>query len=113
MTFRWPDSFYKKTVLNSGCLLYTSDIAAEQRAKVVYQYLYRQIEDEGVREVIDFLLNREEAHNTMFRQAFNRIVDSGSQKDWGVTSDSRIYFDLSGDGQHFDPARKNPPEFKE
>ena len=90
-----------------------SDIAAEQRAKVVYQYLYRQIEDEGVREVIDFLLNREEAHNTMFRQAFNRIVDSGSQKDWGVTSDSRIYFDLSGDGQHFDPARKNPPEFKE
>ena len=89
------------------------DIAAEQRAKVVYQYLYRQIEDEGVREVIDFLLNREEAHNTMFRQAFNRIVDSGSQKDWGVTSDSRIYFDLSGDGQHFDPARKNPPEFKE
>lgn len=90
-----------------------SDIAAEQRAKVVYQYLYRQIEDEGVREVIDFLLNREEAHNTMFRQAFNRIVDSGSQKDWGVTSDSRIYFRFVGDGQHFDPARKTPPEFKE
>ena len=109
--FLWTAAYVNETGDLAADLL--SDIAAEQRAKVVYQYLYRQIEDEGVREVIDFLLNREEAHNTMFRQAFNRIVDSGSQKDWGVTSDSRIYFDLSGDGQHFDPARKNPPEFKE
>ena len=109
--YLWTAAYVNETGDLAADLL--SDIAAEQRAKVVYQYLYRQIEDEGVREVIDFLLNREEAHNTMFRQAFNRIVDSGSQKDWGVTSDSRIYFDLSGDGQHFDPARKNPPEFKE
>lgn len=109
--FLWTAAYVNETGDLAADLL--SDIAAEQRAKVVYQYLYRQIEDEGVREVIDFLLNREEAHNTMFRQAFNRIADSGSQQDWGVTSDSRIYFDLSGDGQHFDPARKMPPEFKE
>lgn len=90
-----------------------SDIAAEQRAKVVYQYLYRQIDDKGVREMIDFLLNREEAHNTMFRQAFNRIQDTGSQKDWGITEDSRIYFDLSTPGgQSFDPASTQPPSFK-
>lgn len=50
-----------------------SDIAAEQCAKVVYQYLYKQINDKGVRETIDFLLNGEEAHNTMFREVFNRI----------------------------------------
>lgn len=49
-----------------------SDIAAEQRAKVVYEYLHRQINDKGVRDTIDFLLNREEAHNTLFREAFNR-----------------------------------------
>lgn len=60
-------------------------------AKVVYQYLYRQIDDKGVRETIDFLLNREEAHNTMFREAFNKIQDSGSQKDWGTTADSRLF----------------------
>ncbi len=89
-----------------------SDIAAEQRAKVVYQYLYRQINDKGVRETIDFLLNREEVHNTMFREAFNRIQDTGSQNDWGVTSDSRIYFDLSRPGgQNFDPAKSQPPSF--
>ena len=31
-----------------------SNIASEQRAKVVYEYLYRQIEDKYVRETIDF-----------------------------------------------------------
>ena len=89
-----------------------TDIAGEQRAKVVYQNLYRQIKDKGVRETIDFLLNREEAHGTMLREAFNRIQDTGSQKDWGTTADARIYFDLSHPGgQSFDPARKNPSKF--
>ena len=65
------------------------------------------------RETIDFLLNREEAHNTMFREAFNKIQDSGSQKDWGTTADSRIYFDLSRPGgQSFDPAKSQPTAFK-
>ena len=89
-----------------------SDIAAEQCAKVVYQYLYKQINDKGVRETIDFLLNGEEAHNPMFREVFNRIQDSGSQNDWGVILDSRIYFDLSRpEGQNFDPAKSQPPSF--
>jgi Mn-containing catalase len=35
-----------------------SNIAAEQRAKVVYEYLHRQINDKKVRKTIDFLLNR-------------------------------------------------------
>ncbi len=34
----------------------------------------------------------------MFREAFNRIQDTGSQKDWGTTHNARIYFDLSGPG---------------
>ena len=49
-----------------------SNIASEQRAKVVYEYLYRQIDDKYVRETIDFLLNREEAHNALFREALNK-----------------------------------------
>ena len=48
----------------------------------------------------------------MFREAFNRIQDTGSQKEWGTTVDSRIYFDLSyPGGQSFDPAKKQPPSF--
>jgi Mn-containing catalase len=91
-----------------------SNIAAEQRAKVVYQYLYRQITDTGVREAIDFLLNREEAHNTLFREAFNMIEETGSLCDWGVTGDSKQYFDLSSPGNFFDANNlKNPqpPKF--
>ena len=79
---------------------------------MVYEYLYRQISDKGVRETIDFLLNREEAHNAMFREAFNRIQDTGSQKDYGATVDSRIYFDLSHPGgQSFDPGHAHAPSF--
>ena len=108
--YLWTAAYVNETGDLAADIL--SDIASEQRAKVVYQNLYRQIDDEGVRETIDFLLNREEAHNTMFRQAFNKIQDSaGSQKDWGVTSDSRIYFDLSDlEGQNFNP-NDVPPSF--
>ena len=83
------------TVTGDLCADLLSNIASEQRAKVVYEYLYRQINDTKVRQTIDFLLNREEAHNAMFREAFNRVQDSGSNRDFGVTADSRLYFDLS------------------
>jgi Mn-containing catalase len=89
-----------------------SNIAAEQRAKVVYEYLHRQIDDKSVRETIDFLLNREEAHNTLFRAAFNKIQDTGSLKDWGVTKDSKLYFDLSTPGgQNFGIDNPQPASF--
>ena len=109
--YLWTAAYVNETGDLAADLL--SDIAAEQRAKVVYQYLYRQIDDKGVRETIDFLLNREEAHNTMFREAFNRIQDSGSQQDFGTTKNARIYFDLSSPGgQSFDPNKSKPAEFK-
>lgn len=91
-----------------------SDIAAEQRAKVVYQYLYRQINDSGVKEAIDFLLNREEAHNTLFRMAFNMLEETGSLSDWGVTADSKQYMDLSNPGAYFKQnsiGNPQPPKF--
>lgn len=88
-----------------------SDIAAEQRAKVVYEYLYRQINDKYVRETIDFLLNREEAHNALFREALNKVQNQASNKDFGVTEDSKLYFDLSTPGQHFQPPQPTPPSF--
>ena len=91
-----------------------SDIAGEQRAKVVYQYLYRQINDTGVREAIDFLLNREEAHNTLFRMAFNMLEETGSLTDWGVTEDSKQYMDLSNPGAYFrqnNIGNPQPPKF--
>ena len=80
------------------CADLLSNIASEQRAKVVYGYLYRQIEDKKVRETIDFLLNREEAHNQMFRDAFNQVQDTGSNRDFGTTKAAKMYFSLSYPG---------------
>lgn len=89
-----------------------SNIASEQRAKVVYEYLYRQIEDKEVRATIDFLLNREEAHNALFREALNKVQNSGSNKDFGVTKDSKIYFDLSTPGPTHQAPNPTPPSFE-
>lgn len=77
------------------CADLLSDIASEQRAKITYEYLYRQIEDKKVRETIDYLLNREEAHNQMFRDAFNKVQQTGSNRDYGTTKAARLYFDMT------------------
>lgn len=109
--YLWTAAYVNETGDLAADIL--SNIAAEQRAKVVYEYLYRQINDKGVRETIDFLLNREEAHNTMFREAFNKIQDTGSLKDWGVTKDSKLYFNLSTPGeQYFNLDNPQPPSFE-
>ncbi len=101
------------SVTGDLCADLLSNIASEQRAKVVYEYLYRQINDKHVRETIDFLLNREEAHNALFREAFNRVQDTGSNQSFGVTTDSRIYFNLSSPSpnNHFGDTQAAPPSF--
>ena len=90
-----------------------SNIASEQRAKVVYEYLYRQIDDSGVRATIDFLLNREEAHNALFREALNKVQKTGSNKDFGVTEDSKLYFNLSNPGPDHEAPNPTPPSFED
>lgn len=109
--YSWTGDYV--TVTGDLCADLLSNIASEQRAKVVYEYLYRQINDKKVKETIDFLLNREEAHNAMFREAFNKVQDTGSNKDFGVTKDSRIYFDLSkpSPGNAFCSTKAEPPSF--
>ena len=86
------------SVTGDLCADLLSNIASEQRAKVVYEYLYRQIKDKKVRETIVFLLDREEAHNQMFRDAFNAVQDSGSNQDFGTTKAARMYFSMSNPG---------------
>lgn len=91
----------------------TGRIRISQRAKVVYEYLYRQINDQKVRETIDFLLNREEAHNQMFRDAFNRVQNTGSNRDFGTTKAAKMYFSLSDPGPNaFAGNPVNPPMFQ-
>lgn len=90
------------SVTGDLCADLLSNIASEQRAKVVYEYLYRQISDKKVRETIDFLLNREEAHNAMFRDAFNKVQKTGSNKDFGTTKAAKMYFSMSEPSPNMD-----------
>ena len=110
--YSWTGDYV--TVTGDLCADLLSNIASEQRAKVVYEYLYRQIGDKKVRETIDFLLNREEAHNAMFREAFNRVQKTGSNRDFGTTKAARMYFSLSepspGDSS-FSNTEVTPPVF--
>ena len=100
------------TVTGDLCADLLSNIASEQRAKVVYEYLYRQIEDKQVRKTIDVLLNREEAHNQMFRDAFNAVQNSGSNQDFGTTKAAKMYFSLSDPGPNaFAGNDVQPPQF--
>ena len=94
--YSWTGDYV--AVTGDLCADLLSNIASEQRAKVVYEYLYRQIDDKKVRETIDFLLNREEAHNQMFRDAFNKVQNSGSNRDFGTTKAAKMYFSMSGPG---------------
>ncbi|MBR6816754.1 MAG: manganese catalase family protein [Clostridia bacterium] len=102
------------TVTGDLCADLLSNIASEQRAKVVYEYLHRQIEDKHVRETIDFLLEREEAHNAMFREAFNKVQDSGSNRDFGTTEAARMYINLTSPSAKPDAFEKDvkAPEFQ-
>ncbi len=112
--YSWTGDYV--TVTGDLCADLLSNIASEQRAKVVYEYLYRQIDDKKVRETIDFLLNREEAHNAMFREAFNRVQDTGSNRDFGTTKAARMYFSMSEPspgGNTFKDVKVTPPSFRQ
>ena len=110
--YSWTGDYV--SVTGDLCADLLSNIASEQRAKVVYEYLYRQIDDKKVRETIDFLLNREEAHNKLFREAFNKVMKTGSNQDFGTTKAAQMYFSLSEpspEDSSFDAGSTDPVAF--
>lgn len=50
-----------------------SNIAAESRAKIVYEYLLQFTDDEYVKETLRFLMTREVAHFQMFEAALDNL----------------------------------------
>ncbi len=50
-----------------------SNMAAESRAKITYEYLMKYTDDPYVRETLRFLMTREVAHYQMFEAALNTI----------------------------------------
>ena len=68
-----------------------------------------------MRETIDFLLNREQAHNKLFREAFNKVMKSGSNQDFGTTKAAKMYFSMSEpspENSEFDAGKTDPVKFE-
>ncbi len=73
-----------------------SDIAAESRAKMIYEYLLQFTNDPYVKETLRFLMSREVAHFQMFEAALETIKPNfppGTLQ--GDPRYSNLYFNLS------------------
>lgn len=76
-----------------------SDIAAEVRAKIVYERLIKCCDDPGARDALNFLMTREVAHQKMFEAALFRITDRFPPgKLPGDEAFAHVYVDDSTDG---------------
>ncbi|MET0387257.1 MAG: manganese catalase family protein [Polyangiales bacterium] len=77
-----------------------SNIAAESRAKIVYERLINLTTDPGVREALGFLMTREIAHQKSFEKALYAIEPNFPPgKLPGMPKFTDVYFDMSqGEG---------------
>lgn len=77
-----------------------SNIAAESRAKIVYERLINVTDDPGVKDALMFLMTREVAHQKSFEKALYAIDPNfPAGKIGGVAEFSDKYYDLSqGEG---------------
>lgn len=77
-----------------------SNIAAEARAKIVYERLMNVTDDPGVKEALGFLMTREIAHQLSFEKALHAIQPNFPQgKLPGMPEFTNVYFNMSqGEG---------------
>src|SRR3954452_4076349 len=93
-----------------------SNIAAEARAKIIYERLINCTDDPGVREALGFLMTREIAHQQQFEKAlYSMQPNFPPGKLTGVPEFTNVYFNMSvGDGDTRGPWNNEPTfEFRE
>ncbi len=77
---------------------FRSNIAAEARAKIVYERLINVTDDPGVKEALGFLMTREIAHQLSFEKALHAIQPNFPQgKLPGMPEFTNKYFNMSGE----------------
>jgi Mn-containing catalase len=87
-----------------------SNIAAESRAKIVYERLINCTDDPGVKEALGFLMTREIAHQQSFEKALYSIQPNFPPgKLAGMADFTNVYFNMStGEGDARGPWNKEP-----
>lgn len=75
---------------------FRSNIAAEARAKIVYERLINVTDDPGIKDALAFLMTRELAHQKSFEKALHAIQPNFPQgKLPGVPEFTSLYFNMS------------------
>src|SRR6201992_1933033 len=87
-----------------------SNIAAESRAKIVYERLINCTDDPGVKEALGFLMTREIAHQQSFEKALYSLQPNFPPgKLAGVPEFTNVYFNMSsGEGDARGPWNGEP-----
>ncbi|MEA3086823.1 MAG: Mn-containing catalase [Paraburkholderia sp.] len=87
-----------------------SNIAAEARAKIVYERLINVSDDPGIKEALGFLMTREIAHQKSFEKALHSIQPNFPQgKLPGVPEFTNVYYNMSsGDDSPRGPWNQGP-----
>jgi Mn-containing catalase len=87
-----------------------SNIAAESRAKIVYERLINVTDDPGINEALGFLMTREIAHQKSFEKALYAIEDNfPTGKLPGIEKYANLYVNTSqGDGDMTGPWNFGP-----
>ncbi|WP_428663829.1 manganese catalase family protein [Reyranella sp.] len=87
-----------------------SNIAAESRAKIIYERLINITDDPGIKDALGFLMTREIAHQKSFEKALYAITDNfPSGKLQGVGRYADIYVNTSqGEGDMTGPWNASP-----
>ncbi len=93
-----------------------SNIAAESRAKIIYERLINCTDDPGVKEALGFLMTREISHQQSFEKALYSIQPNFPPgKLAGMPEFTNVYFNMSvGDGDAKGPWNSAPTfDFRE
>lgn len=72
-----------------------SNSTAELRAKLIYERLLQQTDDPGVKDMVRFLLSREESHNFSFMQAIDTIKGQYVDANFRDSEFTKKYMNLS------------------
>ena len=87
-----------------------SNIAAESRAKIIYERLINITDDPGIKDALGFLMTREIAHQKSFEKALYAITDNFPPgKLQGVAPFANMYVNTSqGEGDTTGPWNEGP-----
>lgn len=87
-----------------------SNIAAEARAKIVYERLINVTDDPGIKDALKFLMTREIAHQKSFEKALHSMQPNFPQgKLPGEPEFANVYYNLSqGEGDARGPWNQGP-----